>query len=522
MPAYLQLSIDQVVISHDFQLLNLLAIAFGTIAVTHAVTSAFRAWCVFYFGTRLNFSWTSSLFHWLVRQPLGYFERRSVGDIQSRFASIQPIRELISSRSIEIVVDGLMAVTTGIVILFYGSDLAAAVLISIALYASIRLSMFPSIAQRSREQLIANADAESFLLESIRAALTIKNFGIERQRVTQYRNRIADAFNAAARVRKLSVLESSAELAVTSLQNIVVVYLGVRGILDSRMTVGMLVAFLAYSGQFSTRSINLIHGLFQFRLVRIHLDRIADIAFSAPEPLIADRSAILRRRQPLDGSVEIRNVWFRYSDDDRWILKNISFTVAAGECVGISAPSGFGKTTLLKVMVGLLPPVAGESQFDGIELKPETMHMLRGQFGIVMQQDRLLGGTVAQNIAAFDDVPDEKCMTAAARIACIHNDISSLPMGYLTLVGDMGDVFSGGQKQRILLARALYRRPRVLFLDEATSNLDSRIEEQIVMALRHLSITRIVIAHRQETLAMCDKVIDPAALGRDVPAQLNI
>jgi ATP-binding cassette subfamily B protein RaxB len=512
MPAYLQLAIDQVVPARDGQLLVLLAIAFGAIAIVHAATTAFRAWCIFYFGTRLNFQWTSELFHWLIRQPLGFFENRSVGDIQSRFGSIQPLRDLVASRTIETVVDGLMAVSAGIVIVLYGQVLAITVFASIALYAAVRLSMFPFINQHSRETLAANAAAETYLLESIRGAMTIKNLGLERYRLTHYRNRIAEAFNASARVRRLNVTEKCIELALFSVQGIVVVYVGVGGILRSELTVGMLVAFLAYASQFSTRCISLIHGLLEFRLIRIHLDRIADIAESAPEPAIAATVLAPGQRPSLPASVEARNLWFRYGRDEPWILRNLSFNVMPGECVAIAAPSGFGKTTLLKVMVGLLPPDSGYTRFGGLRMGAGNLHELRRQFGIVMQQEQLLSGTLAQNIAGFEELPDPERIVEAATTACIDNDIRALPMAYLTTVSDMGEMFSGGQKQRILLARALYRRPRILFLDEATSNIDHEVESRIVQALRALRMTRIVIAHRRETLAMCDRVIDLAKL----------
>jgi ATP-binding cassette subfamily B protein RaxB len=510
MPAYLQLSIDQVVLSRDRQLMTLLAISFSVIALLHAVASAFRAWCVFYFGTRLSFSWTSGLFEHLLRQPLSFFERRSVGDIQSRFGSLAPLRELVSSRAVEMLVDGTMALTTGIVIVYYGSTLAVIVLSSIALYALLRCSLFPLISQRSREHLVAAAAAESFLLESIRGALPIRCLGIEPQRLLLYRNRFAEALNAATRVRRLTIVENAAELGLFSMQGIATVYVGIVSVLDAKLSVGMLVAFLAYASQFSSRSINLINGLLQFRLIRIHLDRIREIVDA---PARRPSGNVLNSgKKAMNGSLRVSNLWFRYHTSERWIFKGISFEVAACECVGISAPSGFGKTTLLKIVAGLLEATRGEVRFDEHRLSADNASHYRRHCGIVMQQDQLLAGSIAQNIAGFADSPDRVRIVEAAGLACIDTDIDALPMQYLTLVGDMGEVFSGGQKQRLLLARALYRRPRILLLDEATSNLDRANEQRIVEALRQLPITRVVIAHRSETLAMCDRIIELAAL----------
>lgn len=512
MPAYLQMSIDQVVLSRDQPLMNLLAMAFALIALLHAGSGAFRAWCVYYFGTRLSFGWTSGLFQHLMRQPLAFFEKRSVGDIQSRFGSLAPLREMVASRAVETVVDGVMAVTTGFVIVYYGSTLAVVVLSSIALYALIRLSLFPLVSQRSREQLVAAASAETDLLENIRGALTIRSLGIEGQRLLRYRNRFAEALNAATRVKRLTVVEHGLETGLFSLQSIATVYVGVASIFDGTTTVGMLVAFLAYASQFSSRTVNLINGILQFRLIRIHLDRISDIVDAPPRA----RSEVLPvgRSARLNGAIEVRNLWFRYHEDERWILRGVSFDVAPGECLGISAPSGFGKTTLLKIIAGLIDPVHGEVRFDGHRLRASNASRYRRQCGIVMQQDQLLAGSIAQNIAGFSDSPDEHGIVEAARLACIDAEIENLPMRYLTLVGDMGDVFSGGQKQRILLARALYRKPRILLLDEATSSLDHANELRIVDALRRMRVTRIVIAHRRETLDMCDRVLDLSTINR--------
>ncbi|MGH8222277.1 MAG: peptidase domain-containing ABC transporter [Woeseiaceae bacterium] len=513
-PFYVQLAIDRVVPARDAELLLLLATGFGAIALINALAGGFRSWVVFYFGVRLNFRWTSGVFAWLLRLPLAWFEKRSIGDIQSRLASVAPLRELIASRAVEALVDGLMAATTGIVILFYGRRLALPVFAAVVLYAALRLTLFPTIRRRSRELIVASANAESCLLESLRGIAVLRNFGVEDRRSGQYRNRLADAFNASAGLRRASILQSVVETTILAMQNIVVVYAGISRVIDAKLTVGMLIAFLAYANHFTSRAISLLHSLLEFRLARVHLDRIADIVCEAPEcpATTCMPHAAIGDGQCAPATIEVRGLGFRYAANEPWILRDVAFSVDAGESVAICAPSGSGKTTLLKVMTGMLAPDSGEVRYDRVPLRAENAAALRRRFGIVMQNDRLLAGTIAQNIAMFDDAPNMRRIVDCARQVGLHELVDRMPMNYLTLVGDMGDVFSGGQKQLVLLARALYRRPRILFLDEATSNLDLQAERRVASLLRRLAITRVVAAHRPETLAMCDRVIDLACV----------
>jgi colicin V processing peptidase. Cysteine peptidase. MEROPS family C39 len=277
-------------------------------------------------------------------------------------------------------------------------------------------------------------------------------------------------------------------------------------IIDSTMSVGMFVAFLAYKDQFADRINSFIDTLLQFRMLGLHGERIADIALAAPEedtrrPVVA----VIPNTEP--ASLEIRDVRFRYADNDPEVLKGINLRIEAGECVGIAGPSGAGKTTLLKVLAGLARPSSGQVLIDGIPLDSIGLAAYRARVGCVLQEDRLFAGSIIDNITGFNRDVSPEDLERAARMAAIHDEIRTLPMGYETLVGDMGSTLSGGQKQRIVLARALYRRPSILLMDEATSHLDSTNEAIINLAIRKLGMTRIVIAHRETTLAMTDRVI---------------
>jgi ATP-binding cassette, subfamily B, bacterial CvaB/MchF/RaxB len=266
----------------------------------------------------------------------------------------------------------------------------------------------------------------------------------------------------------------------------------------------MLFAFISYKSQFTGRISALIDYAVQLKMLGLHSERLADIALAEPEKQDAMAANDLSHLEP---SLELRHVSFRYGEGEPWVLKNASFKVEAGQSVAVTGPSGAGKTTLLKLLLGLLPPSEGEVLYGGVPVRQLGLANVRRRIGTVMQEDVLLTGSLAENIAFFDVQPEPQRVEACARLAQVHGDIVKMPMGYHTLVGDLGSGLSGGQKQRLLLARALYKQPRVLALDEATSHLDLGNERAVTQALAQMRLTRLVIAHRPETIAGAQRVV---------------
>jgi ATP-binding cassette subfamily B protein RaxB len=267
-------------------------------------------------------------------------------------------------------------------------------------------------------------------------------------------------------------------------------------------------AFNAYKGQFDSRVSSLIDKFVEVKMLQLQGERLADIVLQQPET--AHGRLVGEQEAPLTPSLEVRGLRFRYAEQEPYVLDGVSFRIAAGESVAIVGPSGGGKTTLINILLGILAPTQGEVLIGGQSVSHVGLDALRRMIGTVLQDDVLFAGSLADNISFFDPQADHAWIAECARLAAIHHDIAAMPMGYNTLVGDMGTILSGGQKQRVLLARALYKRPQILFLDEATSHLDIEREHLVNAAIKSINITRVIVAHRPETINSADRVINLA------------
>ncbi|KJY86001.1 peptidase domain-containing ABC transporter [Pseudoalteromonas piscicida] len=502
-PYYIQLVIDDVILTGDTSLLTVLAIGFFLVLLFEIATNALRGFTLLHFGNQMNIQLGANLFHHLVRLPIAYFEKRHMGDVVSRFGSLQQVKQLLTTGVIEAIIDGLMAIITLAMIFFYSPMLSAVVLVAVITYAIIRMVMYKPFRNISEQEIMARAEENSNFMETVRGIQTIKLFGSEVKREGQWQNRYASAINHNIRLGNFKIGYDAINRALFGIENIIVVYLAAHLVIAGGFSTGMLFAFMSYKRQFMDKTANLIEKLIEFKMLGLHFDRIADIALTDKEELQPDQY----RKLNIEGKIEVKNLSFAYSDATPNVIDKLSLTINAGESVAITGPSGCGKSTLLKLMLGLNKPSSGEILVDGISLSQIGARQYRQQIAAVMQDDELLSGTVADNIAFFDSPINMEKVVHCAQLAAIHDDISDMPMGYDSLIGDMGSSLSGGQKQRIILARALYKDPKILFMDEATSHLDTGLEEDINDAVSRLKITRIIIAHRKETIASADREI---------------
>ncbi|RQO59325.1 ABC transporter [Paucibacter sp. KBW04] len=524
-PLFNQMVVDDVLTSGDRDLLTVLVWGFGLLLVIQTAIGLARSWMVIILSQTLSLQWTSNVFAHLIRLPVSFFEKRHLGDITSRFGAVGAIQRTLTTAAIMAVLDGLMAVAALVMMLIYAPTLTTVVLCAVAAYGLLRWASYRPFRDVAAERLVVSAKENTHFLETLRAITPLKLYGREEERRSRWQNLVIDVQNLDLRTAKMSMGFGLANTFIFGLENLLVLWLGAKLIMDGQMsggagmTVGMLFAFIAYKGQFTGRVSALINYGVELKMLSLHAERLADIALEPPEK----DEIFANELDHLPPSIELKNVSFRYGEGEPWVLKEANFRIEAGESVAVTGPSGAGKTTLLKIALGLLKPSEGEVLFGGMPVRQLGLQNFRRQIGTVMQEDALLTGSLSDNIAFFDVQPDQARIQACAELAQLHADICRMPMGYQTLVGDLGSGLSGGQKQRLLLARALYKQPRVLALDEATSHLDLQNERAVTAALSGMVLTRLIIAHRPETIAGAQRVVmvregQVMELARAVPA----
>lgn len=502
-PYFLQITVDRVLLGRDISLLNVLGIGFGLLVLVQAAVIGFRAWTSTVLSTQINLSLMTTLFNHLLRLPLAWFEKRHIGDIVSRFRSIDAIQRTLTLNVVESLIDGVMVMLTLGVMVLYSPALAGIVVLAAVIYALLRwIFHFP---QRYAidEQLSHEGRSGTHFIETLRGMLAIKLNQREPERRSAYQNLVVDQINAGVKVQRITIAQRVAYTIVFGLEGVAIVWAGAHAVMDGTLSVGMLYAFLSFQTIFLSRVSALIDKLNEVRMLDLHADRISDIALAEPEPAPPPLHA-LQDTGPL--TVETEGLGYAYGPEGQ-VFKDVNARFACGEIVAIAGPSGCGKSTLIKVLLGLFTPNRGRILVNGKELTPDNIGLYRRQIAAVLQDDQLFAGTVEDNISFFDVNHDMARVRECAQIACIADDIESWPMGYNTIVGSLSATLSSGQKQRVLLARALYRMPKLVFLDEAFDQLDLDNEGKVRTKLLERGVGIILVTHRPESLAAAQHVI---------------
>ena len=502
MPLNTQFTVDQGIRGGDLHLAVVLALGFGLLGLTSATTSYLRSLLIQYVGSSSAFRMVTSLVHRMMRLPDAWFEARHTGDVMSRFDSMEPIRHFLATGAFTLLVDALMAVGALGVLLAYSWRLTLAAVGFLALFAILRLGTYTALRNRTHESIAAQARQSTSFIENVERHRAIKLLGAETHRENAWGTRYVESINAGIRLGRFGIHVNFAAAALGSVESVTMLLLGAANVIDGTFTLGMLMAFTAYASMFAARVHAVIDALVDMRMLRLHRERVADVGLAEQESSPDGDGA----RHDLEGAIELRRVSFAYGDDERDVVSDVSLTVAPGEFVAVAGESGAGKSTVVKLLCKLLAPTGGTVSFDGVDLRGlDTVHFRR-QLGVVMQDDDLFSGSIAENVAVADAV-DMARVEAACRHACIHDDVMAMPMQYLTLVGHMGSTLSGGQRQRLMIARAVYRAPRVIVLDEGTAHLNDELQRQVLENLRRTRATIIAVTHDPRVLERADRVV---------------
>ena len=501
-PIAAQLLIDGVVFAQDLRWLNRTLLGLALVMLATLIIDSLRRWVSLYAGIRLATDSTTAVVRHLLHLPLDRVSQRPVGDLLSRIDSLRPIRVALLETFLQGFVQLVILVTTLAVMIFYSPRLTAIAAGTLLLVVCLHVTLLPRMRALNMESVLASAQASHSLIESLRAYHSVRALGLGTERLAHWYRPFLAATNAGAGQAKLGIAAAFGQGFLGMVEQLLFLAIGISGVANKQLTLGILFAFFSFRGRLSAAVVQLLATVRELYLLRSHLQRVGELLSEDTEPAAPDGA--MRRR--LNGTIGCRGLSFRYPGSAP-VLANFDCSVAAGEKVVVTGPSGAGKSTLLHLLFGALRPDSGSVLVDGAELELWDLQVLRRQFGVVLQRDRLFQGSVADNISCFETAPDIARIRDAACIARIWDDVAALPMTWRTPVGEAGTGFSGGQVQRILLARALYRRPRILFLDEATSHLDHDTEREVLDNLEALDVTIVSVAHRGSVLARCDRVL---------------
>lgn len=504
MPIGTQLIMDHVIISKDQSLLLVICIGLFFFTFFNSSLSMFRAWISLKMSYYINFQWTASFFSHLLKLPLDFFEKRQFGDISSRFSSLSTIQKTLTNSIVSTIIDTIMVLCLIVMMILYGGWLFWLVLGFSILYFLLRIITYWTYKQISEEHIIKNAKSQSHFMETLYGITTLKSLGITQKREEQWMSLNADTFNVGIKITKLDMLFGGIHTFISTLEQISILWIGATLVINNSMTLGMFIAFNSYRGSFSSRVGSLINTFFSLKILSLHRERISDIALNEVEEDKIPSSSLKIN----EGSLLIQDLSYQYDQFSIKIFKSLNLEIKSGESVAIVAPSGFGKTTLLKLMSGLLKPSSGKIYFNNIDIHQIGLNVYRNCIACVLQDDKFFSGSILENIVSFEHDYDIEFAIKCAKLANIHEEIMAMPMNYETLLGELGNSLSGGQKQRLFITRALYKKPKVLFMDEATSHLDEKNEKLINEAIAGLNITRVIVAHRQSTIMSADRIID--------------
>jgi ATP-binding cassette, subfamily B, bacterial HlyB/CyaB len=505
-PLFFQVVIDKVLVHRSMSTLDVLVVGLVSLTLFEAVLGTLRTYVFAHTTNRIDVELGSRLFRHLMALPIAYFQARRVGDSVARVRELENIRQFLTSSALTLGIDLLFTFVFLAVMLYYSVSLTFVVLASFPVYIGISVGAAPLFRRRLDEKFNRGAENQAFLVESVTGIETLKAMAVEPQMQRRWEEQLAAYVAASFRVLSLNNTASQAVQTVNKLVIAAILYFGAKLVIGGEMSVGELVAFNMLASRVSAPVLRLAQLWQDFHQARLSVDRLGDILNTMPEPGFNPGRAAL---PAIRGQVTFEHVTFRYRIDGPEVLHDVSFSVQAGQVVGVVGSSGSGKSTIAKLIQRLYVPESGRVLIDGVDLAMVDLAWLRRQTGVVLQENVLFNTTIRENIALADPAMSMERVIEAAELAGAHDFILELPEGYDTIVGERGSSLSGGQRQRVAIARALITDPRILILDEATSALDYESERAIQQNMKRIAAGRtvFVIAHRLSTVRQADRII---------------
>lgn len=503
-PFYLQIVVDLVIEGGNSEALPFVFGVFVGVLVLVAISQVVRSFLGIRLGRSISLEWQLFAYRRVLSLPLDYFVKRNLGDISSRVRGIEQIQRTVTVDFADAILEALFSIIIAAVLFVYSPLMGSVTLFAVLVAILVRLVWTAKIVSHIQGYEINAAKQNNFFFETVRSIIPIKLFGGES-------NRLSHWFTSVSKTQKHHVERERARAkleAVTSVlmdfERLAVVGIGAWLALDGRLTLGMLLAYVIYRELLVSRLISFLSKTTELKSIGVQVGRLSDIVAAEPE----EKGPIEFPDVPGGFEIEFVDVWFQYSVSDPWVVKGLSLKIPSDNTVLFHGPSGAGKSTLLGLASGLLRPSRGEVLVNGKPIQHVNRNSFRNKIVCVMQDEMLFEGTILDNIALFEDSCDHEAVKDAAKKACIHDFIEALPMGYMTFVSGLQAGFSGGQRQRIILARVFYFSPRLVVLDEYSSNLDPEVERSINKAIDQLEATKLIVSHREATRELADILVD--------------
>jgi ATP-binding cassette subfamily B protein len=509
-PIFTQNIIDKVLLHNNISMLNMILVGMLLVLVFRVVTMIIRQYLIIHTSMKIDLRMLVYFYKHLLGLPLGYFKVRKIGDFITRFGENIKIRDFMTNTAITLVLDSILIVVYLSLMFYYNMQMTGLVLVFIPIFVAITLIFTPILKRLNIDSFAARAVTQSHLIESINAVDTVKAMNIEYPVRWKWEDKFIKNMNIDFKLYNTAMYFHSLGDFIGTLGSTLILWYGARKVMEGALSVGELMAFMALMGSVITPINRIINAWDDIQQTLVSVDRLNDVFTAEPEfPESADDASGVVLKEP-KGEVVFDKVFFRYGgNEDSYILSDITMKIEPGQKIAIVGRSGSGKTTLVKLIARFYDLMEGRITIDGINVKNINLSNLRKLVGFVLQENFIFNGTIRENISLHDSEETMEKIFETAKLANAHEFISNLALGYETKVGESGLQLSGGQKQRIAIARALYRNPGIIILDEATSSLDTESEQAIQKNLKAIlkDKTAIIIAHRLSTVKNVDNII---------------